>query len=222
MTLATTEAENVEWATRLTQKIQATIISAREQLRTVEDLLREARDGNAAEILGFKSWTDYVANIFAETPLRLEREDRVEVAKVLSRYGMSTRAIASVTGSSNATVSRDINEDGSPVDPTVTDETVDENGTAITGLNGKVYQRPEPSEPAEKPVKARRTALSKAAREACATIVAGLDLIESIMADDRYKANVDGVRAELRAVIQRADDVFGRLESESEDDTESA
>ena len=214
-------AERQDWAARLTQRIQATIVSAREQLRTVEDLLREARDGNAAEILGFKSWTDYVANIFAETPLRLERADRAEVAKVLSRYGMSTRAIASVTGSSNATVSRDINEDGTDVDSTVTGVTVGE-GASITGLNGKSYTRPEVVEPAEKPVKARRTALSKAAREAANTITAGLDLIESIIADDRFRTNADGVRAELRAVILRSDAVFGQLEAEPEEENETA
>lgn len=219
MTVATTEAESREWAERLTQKIQATIMSAREQLRTVEDLLKEAQAGDAATILGYKSWTEYVSDIFSQTPLRLEREDRQEVAKVLSRYGMSTRAIAPIIGSSNATVSRDLAEPG------VTDVTPDDiSGPAtVTGLDGKSYSKPEPaSEPAEKPVKARRTALSKAAREASATITAGLDLIESIMADDRFKANKDGVRQELSAVIARCDDVFGNLESESEETEETA
>jgi hypothetical protein len=223
MTVAMT-TETIDWATRITEKIQATIVSAREQLRVVEDLLREAQEGNAAEILGYKSWTEYVSHIFSQTPLRLEREDRIEVAKVLSRYGMSTRAIAPIIGSSNATVSRDINEDGSPV----TDVTPEEGNppATVTGLDGKAYSRPEvqPEPPAEKPVKVRRTALTKAAREAASTITAGLDLIESIMADDRYKAgsNAESVRSELRPIITRADDVFGSLESEAEDDSESA
>ena len=222
MTVATTEAESREWAERLTQKIQATIVSAREQLRTVEDLLREAQAGDAATILGYKSWTEYVSDIFSQTPLRLEREDRAEVAKVLSRYGMSTRAIAPMIGVNQTTVRRDLGE-GDQVSPDGSPDVIGE----VTGLDGKVYSKPEKvAEPepevVDKPVKARRTALSKAAREAAATLTAGLDLIESIMADDRYKANKDGVRQELSAVIARCDDVFGHLESEAEETEETA
>jgi len=49
-----------------------------------------------------------MADVFADAPLRLERDARQELVAELASQGMSTRAIAPIVGVSNKTVHEDI------------------------------------------------------------------------------------------------------------------
>lgn len=206
MTLAVNEAESREWAEQVTLRIHESIVAARLSVAHVEDLLLEAQNGGAWEILGFASWTAYVSDIFSQTPLRLAREDRIEAAKTLTKYGMSTRAIAPILGVDDSTIARDVQGEGAA------------DAATVVGTDGKTYAKSQPvKDVVDEPVSARRPRLATEAREAAASINAGLDQIENIMQDNRYGAQKEKVRAELVGAAQRFDAVFGDLESEEED-----
>jgi hypothetical protein len=215
MTVAVSNEHTQEWAQEITLQIHESIVAARVSVAHVEDLLLEAQEGQAWELLGFRSWPEYVSDIFAQTPLRLAREDRIEAAKTLTKYGMSTRAIAPILGVDDSTVARDLQ--GTDAADTAT----------IVGMDGKTYQksansRPDVEDAAGEAVSSRRPRLATEAREAARAISAGLDLIENIMADKRYQSQKEKVRAELATAIERCDSVFGDLESEVEDESEGA
>lgn len=97
-----------EEAERLTERIRhaaASFVEAKEKLTR---FIGEAQEGRAWEALGFRSWTEYVSQVFSDTPLmRLTRDERRELVAELSEAGMSTRAIAPVVGASKDAVQRD-------------------------------------------------------------------------------------------------------------------
>ena len=62
----------------------------------------------AAGLLGYASRTAYMADVFGDSPLRLERDARQELVADLSAQGMSTRAIAPIVGVGHKTVARDL------------------------------------------------------------------------------------------------------------------
>lgn len=96
------------WAERVTERLrlQSTIFT--DSRNKIIDLLHEAQDGNAAQLLGYKSWTTYISDVFGEQPLRLEKDLRREFVRELSSEGMSTRAIAPIVGVDHATAVRDL------------------------------------------------------------------------------------------------------------------
>ncbi|MCI1637983.1 MAG: hypothetical protein LKI30_07790 [Bifidobacterium crudilactis] len=96
------------WAERITERLrlQSTIFT--DSRNKIIDLLHEAQDGDAAGLLGYKSWTAYISDVFGEQPLRLEKDLRREFVKELSSEGMSTRAIAPIVGVSKSQVATDI------------------------------------------------------------------------------------------------------------------
>ena len=96
------------WAERITERLrlQSTIFT--DSRNKIIDLLHEAQDGNAAQLLGYRSWTAYISDVFGEQPLRLEKDLRREFVKELSSEGMSTRAIAPIVGTTAMTVSNDL------------------------------------------------------------------------------------------------------------------
>lgn len=97
-----------EEAERLTERIRhaaASFVEAKEKLTR---FIGEAQEGRAWEALGFRSWTEYVSQVFSDTPLmRLTRDERRELVAELSEAGMSTRAIAPVIGADQKTVVND-------------------------------------------------------------------------------------------------------------------
>lgn len=104
-----------EEAERLTERIRhaaASFVEAKEKLTR---FIGEAQEGRAWEALGFRSWTEYVAQVFSDTPLmRLTRDERRELVAELSEAGMSTRAIAPIVGAPRETVRRDVLSAGDP------------------------------------------------------------------------------------------------------------
>jgi hypothetical protein len=93
---------DVARARRLTKQLQ-------EALTLAVDLLGEAFEGRAWEVLGYPSWDEYCA---AELPqlaqLRLPLEERRAAVATMRGRGMSTRAIAAPLGLSVGTVHSDL------------------------------------------------------------------------------------------------------------------
>lgn len=94
-------------ARRLSERIRLTAHSARENLARLQVLVQEAQAGQAHVVLGYASWTAYLADVFGEEPLRLPRDQRQELVGYLAGEGMSTRAIAPIVGVSKAQVATD-------------------------------------------------------------------------------------------------------------------
>lgn len=93
-------------------------------------LIKKAYYGRVWIAMGYESWDEYCRTEFEGAWIRLPREKRREQVVTLAQAGLSTRAIASATGTSHVTVSRDL------ADATVTNETVRPSGAP--DLDGKV------------------------------------------------------------------------------------
>ena len=94
-------------------------------------------------MLGFKSWTDYVAEVVGKDMTKLPVDDRRQIVELLAGEGMSQRQIAAAVGVSQKTVDRDLDQvshNDSPDDQVITEP------KPITGRDGKTY-RPKPPQP---------------------------------------------------------------------------
>lgn len=90
--------------------------------------------------LGYSTWDEYCTGEFGEFRIKLPREERQEVVSSMREIGMSTRAIASATGSSDMTVRRDL-----AAATNVAPESVP---APVTGTDGKTYAPKPRHEPA--------------------------------------------------------------------------
>lgn len=99
---------DLHWARKITERLRLQATNYAEAREKVIATLIEARDGGASALLGYASWTAYMAEVFGDAPLRLERDARQELVAELAAEGMSTRAIAPIVGVDNATVHRDL------------------------------------------------------------------------------------------------------------------
>lgn len=94
-----------EQARARAERIRAGIRTFVATLNDIADAYRECD----WETLGYDSWDQYVAQEFSEARLRLSTEDRRKAVETLRLTGgMSTRAIGSALGISEATVRRDL------------------------------------------------------------------------------------------------------------------
>lgn len=103
-------------AQRLTQRIKLTASTIRDSLFKLRNLVEEAKGSNAWQVLGYQSWTAYLADTLADEPMRLGRDERQELVGYLSGEGLSTRAIAPIIGVDNKTVHNDIKRLTPPVE----------------------------------------------------------------------------------------------------------
>jgi hypothetical protein len=160
-------ALDLEAAEHLDKRIRTMADSARKQLTVVASLLEKAMSGRIDEVLGFPSWTAYLADALGGQ-LQLQPDTRVELVQYLAGEGMSVRAIASVAGVSKSTVSNDIaqvSNDWTPqpdsgVQPVDTSPDTADGATvepqpaepaSVTGLDGKTYTKPKPKPKGDKP-----------------------------------------------------------------------
>jgi predicted transcriptional regulator len=101
----------------------------RSTLRLAHGLLIRAYQGRAWSVLGYSTWDDYCQTEFAEARMvRLDRDQRREIATEMRSAGMSQRAIASGLGVPKSTVGDDL----------AGNEQVPGSGQ-VTGRDGKVY-----------------------------------------------------------------------------------
>ncbi|MGI8433741.1 MAG: hypothetical protein ACR2LE_03250, partial [Nocardioidaceae bacterium] len=78
-----------------------------ENVESVLSLIEQARAASVHEVLGYRSWTEYVADKFGGTLTRIGKAERLPIVELLAEQGMSTRAIATVVGVSQPQVVRD-------------------------------------------------------------------------------------------------------------------
>lgn len=188
-------------AERLTDQIKFTIESIDNGLFKLRNLLEEAQQSNVWQMLGFSSWTAYLASLFEGRPMRLPREQRQELVGYLSGEGMSSRAIATVVAVDQKTVVNDIRREefSSPRSPAVTpgdgapaDTSPDVRvERAVTGLDGKIYAVARPQTP-------RRRAITDQARDAGWDARKVADRLQKLREDDRLSRNKEEVAALLR------------------------
>jgi len=130
-------------AARLTTRIYLRLTTIADNTKVVVALIEEAWTGNAHDVLGYPSWTAYVTERFSGALARLDKPERLPLVEMLSGQSMSTRAIASVVGTSHQTVANDLAGSGvkklTPDEPVNGTEDVVEKNTTITGLDGKTY-----------------------------------------------------------------------------------
>lgn len=94
-------------ASRRRDRIKLLLGSITETTGKLADLIEAARDGEDHRVLGFASWTAYVAAEFSGLLTGLGTADRRVAVHVLAASGMPTRAIAQVAGISQSTAARD-------------------------------------------------------------------------------------------------------------------
>lgn len=181
-------------AKQTTARIKLLVSTITETIEKTVLLIERAEAGRAWEILGYTSWTAYVAGEFAESLAGLARAERIPIVAKLSGTGMSTRAIGEVVGVSHKTVVGDLRAGGT-------------GGTTSTGTDGKTYPRPATflasgrpdaatveefgrSVP-RSPRKSPRRPLPVAYRAAVHDLEKSIERLARLTADDRFASNVD-------------------------------
>ena len=99
-------------ARKLDGRIRVMAGSVRDQVQTLARLIDQAKAGEVHAVLGYPSWTAYIADVFSSAPLHLEREQRRELVGYLSGEGMSVRAIGQTVGADRNTVRSDLRQVG--------------------------------------------------------------------------------------------------------------
>lgn len=224
-------------ARRITERIRSLVVQTREGMEKVQRLLTEAKDGNAHVALGYGEgeWTRYMADLFADQPLRLPRDQRKELVGYLAGEGMSSAAIAPIINTTDRRArqimaeARQAGSDFRPapqstpaVDRTTGDVSdwpvVPPPGQAptaqkTTGLDGKQYSRPTAQPPAE-PVKPKRRALTDQFFDAAYDMNKAVERVARLTADDRFPRNADQVAAKHRNDLIRARDLLQQVISQ--------
>jgi hypothetical protein len=95
-------------ARRRRDRIKLLLTSMTEQTNKVAAILEEAQTNEDHLTLGYKSWTAYIAGEYTGLLAELNRAQRRVAVGELTAAGMSTRAIASVVGTSQKTVVKDL------------------------------------------------------------------------------------------------------------------
>lgn len=174
-------------AQRLTERIRLTAHNYAEARTKLQELVTEAKSGNAHLALGYASWTAYLADVLGEEPMRLARGERQEMVQMLSAEGVSREAIATITGVAERTIQRDMQEE-TFVSP-----------SKVTGLDGKTYTRPEPAEP----IQPKRTPLPEQYFNAIYDLGKLIDRIERLTEDDRFGRNKKELQTKHRHDLAR-------------------
>ena len=124
----------IEVARELDSQIRQLAHHAHVVLDALRVLVEEAQATKIHEVLGYPSWTAYLADALdGQWNSLLDRDKRIEAIRFPAEQGMSQRAIAKVTGAGKGTVQREIAR-------------LDHLDHLITGLDGRMYPRPEPRE----------------------------------------------------------------------------
>lgn len=211
MTAEVVAQPDERWARRITERIRLVSTTARESLEKLQRLVEEAKAGEAHLLLGFHSWTAYLADVMGDEPLRLAREERQQLVGYLANEGMSTRAIAPIVGASRETVridlaSGDKNLPPEPqskpgwqspskmlretkhddTDPDVAAEDPEPEPAKVTGLDGKSYVRAERKQP-------RRRPINDACRDVLYDLNKRVESLRRLIDDDRFPANASAI-----------------------------
>lgn len=198
-------------ARRLTNQINGALTVA-------WDLVITAYERRVWEPLGYASWDSYCRAEFGTTRLRLPAEERAETVHSLREAGLSTRAIASATGTDKRTVGRDLATGGADAPPAPQSVTGDHSprpgasndapANPIRGQDGKTYSSSPKSTQAEQgppPAAApRRRSLTDQAQDAGHELRKAVDRAARLVDDDRFPQNREQVTRALRGHLLHA------------------
>lgn len=198
-------------AERMTQEIKLTASGIRNNLFKLRNQIDAAKSSNVWQMLGHASWTAWLSDTLAEEPMRVSREERLELVGYLAGEGMSARAIGPIVGVGKSQAAKDmveaakalpphelagfpdpeplfesgnvtaISDGGAPTSPTPT----------TTGLDGKSYTRPQPVAP-------RISSIVDDAQSAGTQLRKAVDRLDAIRNHDDF----DGYRGQILASIQ--------------------
>lgn len=183
------------------------------------ELLQEAGDGQIHKGLGLKSWTAWYKDAVQFQPS--DRLERKVLASIMSGKGMSQRAIAGALGVSQKTVDRDLDDD----DEGESDDSTDDEGGTVTGLDGKTYNKSkakaeqddsEPPAPKEQP-------FSEDFKTEVYQITNDVEALRELVFDDErfVKARKRLMKAKivdtLREAVERLDEILVAIVGEDEE-----
>lgn len=134
------------------------------------ELIVQAYQARAWAALGYSSWDDYCTREFGTARIRLPREERPEVVASLRDAGLSIRAIQAATGISQPTVIKDLRQNE------VLNSLAPENGSEVTGTDGKTYPARQPAPRAKKPDTLRAVAVALHKLDVAAEAFEAVDL----------------------------------------------
>lgn len=196
-----TEQMTADDARRLTERIRIAATNYTEAKAKVLALVDEAKAGHAHIALGYASWTAYLSDVLSDEPLRLARDERRELHSRLADEGMSGRAIARITDTSEATVRRD-------VAATASDDAVAK-VRETTGLDGKVRAAVTAGRaPAQRATP--RKPLPDQFWEAAYDLAKAVERVERLTTDDRFPQNAVQVGTKHRADLVRAIELLSK------------
>lgn len=151
-------------------RIKSCVETIGDRLTNLHKLLDEAQRGQVHLTMGFRSWTEYLADRIGNR-WQIGGEERREMAQLLADRGMSVRAIATITGASKSTVSRvleEVSQDASDAsDSTVPlwDSSSPVEEKKVMGIDGKERRKPKPrKKPEPKPDESAPADAAPAAR----------------------------------------------------------
>ncbi|MCV7564988.1 hypothetical protein M3E78_005155 [Micrococcus luteus] len=203
------EAMSTVEAERITARIADKLDAIADNLEQVLPLIGEALTRRAWEVLGYASPTAYVAERFAGALDRLSPEVRRPVVAQLSAAGMSTRAIAPVVGVTHKTVVKDsqaVREVVPEVPPAPVEPAALPESTAVVGMDGKTYPRPEaPALADDAPApKTKRAPLRKSVDDAAWNLRRATERLARVVADDRFDPQKSEMATLLRGHLEDA------------------
>lgn len=210
-------------------------LATAEQARALTDQIKVAVEGTwqmiqrayisrAWTALGYSSWDDYCTREFGTSRLRLPREERQEVVASMREIGMSTRAIASATGNSTKTITKDLRQvsQSTTPGPTFHEPEEEEHGIGpgpfkwippaedpeptprVNGTDGKSYAAKPTKTPSRPPLPGQfLTVATDMGR-----LIARLERLQN---DDRYRVNRAAIADQCVPNLRRAGEVIQDL-----------
>lgn len=185
-------------AEQLDKRIRLIAGTVRDNFVKLATYVEEAKAGNLHEVLGFASWTAYLADALGGQ-LEVRGPVRLEVVQFLAGEGMSTRGIAAITGASKSTIANDLAQvsNSGHVDLDG-DQSAVPNGTpadeqTTVGLDGKTYRKPKPRKKPEPKPKQKEPKLEPVAEpESVST--------RRVQIPTAFRAEADAVQQHARAL----------------------
>ncbi len=217
-------------ADRRRQRIKLLLETMIQNRGKVLDLITEASENHDHIALGFKSWAEYVSTEFAGLLARLTVEDRRETVLILSRTGLSTRAIAPIVEMNQSTIVRDLQAGdayASPADDQVKHDVPPDLETpdwrslpSIEGLSSATEKSVEPvgsldgkRYPSPKP-KPRRASFPDAYRYAVDDLDKVVRRIEKLHGDDRFLGHREDLQQRRGDLLTEIACVVSGIESD--------